>query len=139
MNKSKSAGDIPEDIPPAEISEQLENIFKSKDFVASQRLMDFLSYIVGQTLKENAKNIKAYNIAVDVFGMNTDFDSLTNPLVRIEAIRLRSKLEHYYLLNPTAHIRISIPKGGYVPVFSRFTEEPPLPPAGVSRNCTLRF
>ena len=84
--------------------------------------MDFLSYVVEETLKGNAQNIKAYSIAVDVFGMGTDFDSLVNPLVRTEAVRLRSKLEHYYLLNPTANIHISIPKGGYAPVFSRLSE-----------------
>ncbi len=85
--------------------------------------MDFLSYVVEQALKGKAKNIKAYTIAVDVFGMGADFDSLTNPLVRTEAVRLRSKLEHYYLLNPTANIHISIPKGGYAPVFSRLSEQ----------------
>lgn len=119
LKKHKSPENIADNISPQEIREHLAEMFKSKDFIASQRLMDFLSYVVEQTLEGNIKNIKAYNIAVDVFGLGSDFDSLINPLVRTEAVRLRSKLEHYYLLNPTSNIHISIPKGGYSPIFTR--------------------
>jgi TolB-like protein len=123
LESNKRSGVVPGNISAQEIREQLVEIFKSKDFVASQRLMDFLAYVTEEALKNNAQNIKAYNIAVDVFGMGIDFDALTNPLVRTEAVRLRSKLEHYYLLNPTAAVHISIPKGAYVPLFSRLTEK----------------
>lgn len=122
VGRNKSPGNLPENISPEEIRAQLEDILKSKDFVASQRLMDFLSYVVEQSLQGNGETIKAYNIAVDVFGMGTEFDPLINPLVRTEAVRLRSKLEHYYLCNPTAAIQINIPKGGYVPIFTRPAE-----------------
>jgi TolB-like protein len=122
LKKNKLANEVFENISTQEIRAHLAEMFKSRDFVASQRLMDFLAYVVEQTLEGQAKNIKAYSIAVDVFGLNTDFDPLINPLVRTEAARLRSKLEHYYLLNSTANIRISIPKGGYAPVFTRVQE-----------------
>ncbi|MBQ4133510.1 MAG: hypothetical protein IJD04_07255 [Desulfovibrionaceae bacterium] len=127
MSASRPPGNPGENISEAEIRKQLEDIFKSRDFVASQRLMDFLNYIVDQALAGKDKNIKAYNIAVDVFGAGADFDSQINPLVRTEAVRLRSKLEHYYLLNPDAPVHIAIPKGAYVPVFSRQGEQSSAP------------
>ena len=130
MKESKPPGRMQEHISEGEIRAQLGEIFKSRDFVASRRMMDFLEYIVEQALIGKGGQIKAYNIAVDVFGAGADFDAQLNPLVRTEAVRLRSKLEHYYLLNPAAPVHITIPKGGYAPVFSRLepmgAETPPV-------------
>lgn len=106
-------------ITPEEVRAQLADILGSADFQASQRLKDFLSYVVEQTLSGKGGDIKAYNIAVEVFGLGESFDPRVNPLIRTEAGRLRGKLDHYYLLNPTARIHISMPKGGYAAVFAR--------------------
>ena len=100
-------------ISPEEIRAQLAEILDSNDFQASTRLKNFLRYIVEETLRGKGGALKAYNIAVDVFDLGENFDPRINPLVRTEAGRLRSKLEHYYLLNPASKIYISIPKGGY--------------------------
>ena len=63
--------------------------------------------------------IKAYSIAVEVFGRGVSFDPQTDPIVRIEAGHLRRALERYYLTAGHADpILITIPKGGYVPTFS---------------------
>ena len=109
-------------ISPEEVRTQLAEILASADFQASQRLKDFLSYIVEQTLDGKGKDLKAYNIAVDVFFLGENFDPRVNPLIRTEAGRLRGKLDHYYLLNPAAKIHISMPKGGYAAAFARQTE-----------------
>lgn len=106
-------------ITPEEVRAQLAEIAASKDFIASDRLRHFLTYIVEETLKGKGGQLKAFNIAVDVFRLGEDFDAAGNPLIRNEAARLRSKLEHYYLLNPAAAVYISIPKGGYQVEFSR--------------------
>ena len=105
------------------IRAQLSEILNSKDFLASKRLKDFLIYIVEETLRGKGEQLKAYSIALDVFGLGKDFDPRVNPLIRTEAGRLRSKLDHYYLLNPTAKVHISMPKGSYAAVF----REMPLP------------
>lgn len=109
-------------ITSEEVRAQLDEILDSADFQASQRLKDFLSYIVEQTLDGKGKDLKAYNIAVDVFSLGENFDPRVNPLIRTEAGRLRGKLDHYYLLNPAAKIHISMPKGGYAAAFARRTE-----------------
>lgn len=108
-------------ITPDEVRAQLAKILNSGDFQASQRLKDFLSYIVEGTLNGKGGSLKAYSIAVDVFGLGENFDSRLNPLVRTEAGRLRGKLDHYYLFNPTEPVRITIPKGGYKASFARFS------------------
>ncbi len=100
---------------------QLAEIINSSDFTASDRLKDFLTYVVERTLEGRENTLKAYTIAVEVFGMREDFDPRLNPLVRMEASRLRSKLDHYYLRNPGAPVYINMPKGGYSAVFSTNT------------------
>src|SRR6185369_10680352 len=63
--------------------------------------------------------IKAYNVALTAFDRTDDFDPQTDPIVRIEASRLRRALEHYYLTaGKTDPLRVEIPKGSYVATFS---------------------
>ena len=84
------------------------------------REQSFLKYVVGETLDGRASRIKAYTIAVEVFGRSGSFDSQNDPIVRIEASHLRRSLERYYLTAGRSDpIVISIPKGGYVPIFAR--------------------
>lgn len=100
------------------VTAQLERILSSSDFNASRRLKNFLRFVVMETLKGNAGQIKAYTIAVTVFGRTNSFDPQTDPVVRIEAGKLRSKLEHFYYARAGKEaIRIDIPKGGYIPTF----------------------
>ena len=49
--------------------------------------------------------------------MGTDFDSGLDPVVRVDARRLRDKLREYYADAPADEVVISLPKGSYVPVF----------------------
>jgi adenylate cyclase len=84
----------------------------------SERNRRFLSYIAEETLAGRADRIKAYNIALAAFDRPEDFDPLTDPIVRIEASRLRRSLEHYYLTaGKTDPIEIAVPKGSYVATF----------------------
>ena len=111
---------------------QLALILSSADFDATGREHRFLSHVVEETLSGRADRIKAYSIAVEVFGRGESFDPQTDPIVRIEAGHLRRALERYYLTSGQADpILITIPKGGYVPVFSPRSPpslaEPPAP------------
>lgn len=90
------------------------------EFQASSRRRNFLRYLVEEALAGNGSRIKAYSIATTVFGRDTDFDPQVDPIVRIEAMRLRRDLEQYYLTGGREDsLRITIPKGGYIPTFER--------------------
>lgn len=98
---------------------QLQRIFSDPVFVNSKILREFLAFIVDQTLSGHSNWLKEYTIGINVLNKSTDFKPHDNGIVRIHAGRLRRALHHYYkdagALDP---IEISIPKGGYVPVFS---------------------
>ena len=111
--------------PPldSEIREQLARVRASPAFDAPDRAQKFLCYVVEEALQGRADRIKAYSIALEVFGRNASFDAQNDPVVRIEAGRVRRALEHYYLLaGQRDPVLITIPKGGYVPAFTRFNE-----------------
>src|SRR4051794_25198702 len=111
--------DADESIPPQVIQDVLQRIVASREFMNSDRKRRFLKFVVQETLAGHAGRIKAYAIALDVFDRDPSFDPAADPVVRIEAGRLRRCLEHYYLGEGAAdRIRITIPRGGYVPHFS---------------------
>jgi adenylate cyclase len=98
--------------------EQLSRILESPDFDASARNRRFLEYVVEETLAGRADRLKGVTIAIDVFGRDATIDPRHDPVVRIEATKLRRSLERYYLTAGRADpIRIDIPRGGYVPHF----------------------
>jgi adenylate cyclase len=103
---------------PEAIRTQLGSILASPEFQLPERGRAFLRYIVEESLAGRAKRIKAYSIAVEVFGRDEGITP-DDPVVRIEAARLRRALERYYLVaGQSDPIRIDIPKGSYVPVFA---------------------
>ena len=110
-----------------EVIGQLNRILSSSDFSLPERGRKFLRYIIDETLAGSADRIKGYSIALKVFDRASSFDAQSDPVVRIEAGRLRRALERYYLIaGQDDPIRIDIPKGGYVPVFTRIEVRPPL-------------
>lgn len=97
---------------------QLERILSSREFDASERNRRFLRYVIDETLSGRADRIKAYSVATSVFDRDMSFDPQTDPIIRIEASRLRRSLERYYLTAGRADpVQITIPKGSYVPRF----------------------
>jgi len=115
-----------------DVRAQLDRILASAEFNVPERVRQFLSYVVEQTLAGHADRIKAYSVAVEVFGRDCNFDIQNDPVVRIEAGRLRRALERYYLLAGSPDpVLIEIPKGGYVPHFcwrADDLKQPKLPP-----------
>ncbi|MEC9245502.1 MAG: hypothetical protein VYB05_12075 [Pseudomonadota bacterium] len=100
--------------------EVLEALLQSPDFRASDRNRRFLRFIVEETLAGRADRIKAFTIAVDVFGRDASFDATLDPIVRIAAGQLRKSLSDYYAgPGKSDPVHISIPLGAYVPVFER--------------------
>lgn len=106
--------------PPAhdDVRAQLKRIITSPQFPHIGRSAAFLTYAVEETLAGRADRIKGYSVAIEVFKRPNDFTQ-DDPVVRIEAGRLRQVLERYYLTaGQHDPIRIDIPKGGYVPTFA---------------------
>ncbi|MBW8637697.1 adenylate cyclase [Hoeflea sp. WL0058] len=118
-----------------EIRDAVERIVGSADFTGTERAAGFLRYIVEETLEGRADRIKAFTVAVDVFGRDETFDARNDPAVRIEAARLRRALERYYLTSGSNDpVVIGIPKGGYVPTFSFGHDNAPADPPVANGN-----
>jgi len=105
--------------PPAEsVRTQLNRILASASFSHSDRLRRFLHFAVEQKLRGEGARLKEYQIGLEVFDRRDTYDPRIDPIVRVEASRLRSKLRDFYssegLRDP---IVIEFPKGSYAPVF----------------------
>jgi Tol biopolymer transport system component len=97
---------------------QLNRILASKTFRNSERLNRFLSYVVEQALHNATGNLKEYAIGVAVFERPESYDTGSDPIVRVEARRLRSKLQEYSEREGQIDkILIELPKPGYTPLF----------------------
>jgi adenylate cyclase len=98
----------------AEVRAALERILASRCFEQASRSSKFLRFVVEQTLAGQGDRLKGYTVAIEVFGRSPDFDAQSDPLVRVEAGRLRRRLTEYYAeegRNDT--VRIELPRGGY--------------------------
>ena len=109
--------------------DQIERITSSVAFRTSDRLKHFITFVASQALQGKGDNLKEYAVGVQVFGRETAFDPRTDPVVRVQARRLRARLERYYREEgQNDEIVVDLPKGGYAPVFRRRdVEAPPKP------------
>ncbi|HLH41318.1 MAG TPA: hypothetical protein VKX39_19380 [Bryobacteraceae bacterium] len=103
---------------PAMVRRQLEKILSSARFRRCERMSRFLRVLVEYVL-ENDGAPTARDIAARVFDKR-DFDSRIDPIVRVEARRLRKLLSEYYESEGARdHIVIALPRGAYRPSFTR--------------------
>lgn len=101
------------------IRKQLNNILTSDSFKESSSLREFLKYVVEETLDGNADHLKQFTIAMNAFNRGSEFDPQKDPIVRIQAGRLRQQLSAYYQNEGVEDdLLIEIPKGSYIPEFS---------------------
>jgi hypothetical protein len=79
-----------------------------------------LRYICEQHFSGQGRDVKEYNIAVEALGRPPDFDQSRDSIVRVEAHRLRKRLQEYYCGEGAHHpFRIVVPSGTYIPQFVR--------------------
>jgi Tol biopolymer transport system component len=98
---------------------QLDRILASAAFADADRARSFLRFVVLRALSGRAGEIKESVIAVEALGRSPSFDPKSDPIVRVEARRLRDRLDSFYRREGQDDpIVISLPKGGYVPEFS---------------------
>jgi TolB-like protein len=101
---------------PSAVSSELDKILSSSTFIRSKRLGRFLRFTVEQCLEGRQGALKEYLVGVEVFNKLETFDPRIDSIVRVEARRLRSKLEKYYMTEGRDdHIVIQFRKGSYVP------------------------
>jgi len=111
-------------VPPVQqdqaVLDHLERVLSSPTFQQGDRLKRFLKFIVLEAVAGRRHELKEYVIGVQVFGKEDTFDPRTDPIVRVQARRLRAKLVRYYREEGRAdETVIELPKGGYAPVFKQ--------------------
>lgn len=114
-----------------DVEKQLEAILASEEFASAPKMRALLRYLVDATLGGEVERLKGYAIGVDVFERGAEFDPGTDPIVRVQAGRLRKLLDNYYLTSGRHDpIRIDIPKGGYAVEFNAAADEEQLALSG---------
>src|SRR5438046_10579088 len=120
---------------------QLSRILESKTFRQAHRLKRFLTFIVQETLAGRGERLKEFVVGVEVFGKDESFDPRNDPIVRVQARRLRAQLARYYREEgPGDDLVIDIPKGGYATTFKPLkspASKRPTTSSLVSRNTVL--
>src|SRR5436190_9955564 len=121
--------------------DQLNRILASKAFRQSDRLKRFLTFIVEETSAGRGERLKEFVVGVEVFGKDESFDPRNDPIVRVQARRLRAQLARYYREEgPGDDLVIDIPKGGYATTFKPLKSpslKRPVTSSLVSRNTIL--
>jgi Malectin domain len=107
-------------LPLEDEKAELEAVLASSLFVRTPSLANLLSYLCQKYFQGEADLLKEYTIGVEAFGRAPDFDKKEDSIVRVEIRRLREKLRQYYETEGAEHpIRLTIPVGHYVPVFTK--------------------
>jgi len=105
-------------IPVGEIRSELDLILRSRAFAQSHRIRRFLEFVVEEHLLGQPQRLKEYVIGLEVFDRREAFDPRVDSIVRVEARRLRNKLEEYYRSEGREDpVRILLRKGSYIPFF----------------------
>jgi TolB-like protein/Flp pilus assembly protein TadD len=139
MSHRSSAQPVCE-ITDEQVRQQLDRILNSKTFQHVQRLKRFMSFVVLETKAGRGDQLKEFVVGVQVFDKEASFDPRNDPIVRVQARRLRTRLAAYYAEEgQNDEILIELPKGGYAVVFKR--REAPAArrhvPAALARRNTI--
>jgi len=114
-----------DDVSRTVVEAALDRLLSSGTLRGSVGLRRFLEYVVRHALAGDKDRVKEYTIGVEVFDRGAGFDPRCDSIVRVEAHKLRGKLDEYYRDEGARDIvAISIPKGGYRPSFRMQGAEP---------------
>ncbi len=109
---------MPRPIESEEVRAALQALANQDPWLQSPRLMQFLAFVVEETLAGRGDRLKETVIGAGVFGRPADYDPKVDPIVRVEARRLRLKLLEYYEgVGSKDPIRFELRKGSYRPEF----------------------
>lgn len=100
------------------VRDELDRLLASSFFNHSRRFPNFLRFVVEQTLAGDIEKIKERTLGIEIFGRDADYDTATDPIVRVTAAEIRKRVAQYYQDPAHSHeLRISLPSGSYVPQF----------------------
>ncbi|MGC2399202.1 MAG: hypothetical protein WA510_05450 [Acidobacteriaceae bacterium] len=117
------------------IQEQLERLLNNSHFKHSRRFPSFLRFIVGRTLLGQTDMLKERTLGMEIFGREADYDTASDPIVRVTATEIRKRIAQYY--QEPGHekeLRVSLPAGSYIP---QFHWPPAAPENGLSGTAIL--
>lgn len=97
---------------------ELSRVLASEQFAGMERSSMLLRFLVREALAGHGARMKEYTIATEALGRSESFDPRTDPIVRAEVSRLRSRLEQYYATEgENDPLVILLPRGSYLPQF----------------------
>ena len=101
------------------VQQQVEQLLASPLFHASKRYPSFLRFVVARVLSGQTDQLKERILGVEIFDRPADYDTNTDPIVRVTAAEIRKRIEQYYQ-DPqhSQEIRLFLPAGSYAPQFS---------------------
>ncbi|MGO9085022.1 MAG: hypothetical protein ACLQBK_07350 [Candidatus Sulfotelmatobacter sp.] len=108
--------------------EELRRILGSKYFANSPKKSRFLEFVSEQAFQGNGDKLNEYLVGVEVYDRGVDFNPQRDPIVRVQAHEIRRLLKKYYDEDGiSSPIRLDLPSGHYVPLFTRNAgqEQPP--------------
>jgi len=106
-------------IAPEAVRAQLDRILTAAAFANAGRISRLLRYVVERTLAGEGDQLKEYVVGLEVFDRGDAYDPRLDSIVRVEARRLRAKLDEYHQGSGKADpIVITIPRGSYVATFA---------------------
>jgi hypothetical protein len=135
-----AASDNSDVITVEEIRAAVERVVTSSSFRRSPQLVAFLRFVVESVLRGKAGQIKSYTIGIEALRRGEGFDPQIDPIVRVEAGRLRRALASYYAGDGARRsVTIEIPLGSYVPRFCRCKDHRPIAVLSAILMRTLRI
>ena len=107
------------DLEKAAVHQQLEKLLATPLFNSSKRYPSFLKYVVTHSLAGQTDQLKERILGVEIFGRSADYDTNSDPIVRVTAAEIRKRIELYYQ-DPkhSQEIRLYLPAGSYAPQYS---------------------
>jgi hypothetical protein len=119
MSNHSAAGTTPlTDLERKAVLEQLERLLSNSHFSQSRRFPSFLRFVIDQTLIGQPDQLKERTLGIEIFGREADYDTASDPIVRVTATEIRKRIAQYY--QEPGHeeeLRLSLPAGSYVPQF----------------------
>ncbi|MFP5230547.1 MAG: hypothetical protein ACLGXA_23255 [Acidobacteriota bacterium] len=108
--------------------EELRRVLDSRQFAGAPKRARFLEFVSEQTFLGNGEKLNEYLIGVEVYERGSEFNPQKDPIVRVQAHEIRRCLRKYYEESGRdSTLRIDLPAGHYIPVFSRSAQEVPEP------------
>ena len=118
LNDSAAATTALTDEERKAIHEQLERLLSNSHFKQSRRFPSFLRFVIDQTLLGQTEMLKERTLGIEIFGREADYDTASDPIVRVTATEIRKRIAQYYQEpGHETELRVSLPAGSYIPQF----------------------